>query len=90
MMSRSLFGGDPTMSHFTVSLPLKAYPLRSKERKLAYRQLKEASGGREQYFQYKTKDEKAKAIAKKHCENLAEHITKQTGLTLEVAEGCFL
>jgi hypothetical protein len=88
-MTKTFFGGDHSMSHFTCHLSIGTYPLRSQERKDAYAKIREAFG-REQYFQYKNGDAKGKEKARKHCENLAAAILERTGVTVEISEGFFL
>jgi len=85
----SFFGGDTNVAHFTCSLSIKDFPIRSQARRDAYKKISDAFG-REKYFQFKVKDEHGKGVARLSCEAHAADILAKTGVPTEVCEGCFL
>jgi hypothetical protein len=93
MTKLSLFGGDPSMSHFTCAPAYRGkdedFKAAQERRTAQYKALK-ALGWKEQYFQFKNADEKAKAAARKAAEKSAARWKKAAGFALEVNEGCFL
>ena len=93
-MVRSLFGGDPRVSHYSANVPYKTHsdePEReAAERRKRDRQALRDAGIKERYFQYRNDDAKGKAKAKKLAEAEAKRITKLTGVAVTVNEGCFL
>lgn len=94
-MTKSFFGGDPSVSHYSVGLRYKAHKdeLRSErdERRRNERATIVAAGFKsETYFQFRNKDEAGKAIAKAKADELAANIEAQTSVKMDVCEGCFL
>jgi hypothetical protein len=96
----SLFGGDPSMSHFTVGvryiMPNERHgtgdpearrmaPQRRREQNKVLRDL----GFKTPYFQYRNKDEAGKAAAKKKAEAFCAEWSAKVDFELEIAEGCF-
>lgn len=95
-MTTLFFGGDSTMSHFSVDLPHRPYNATTEERKAFDLQRKEdraklkALGWKEVYCQFKDKDPAAKIKAKAKADAIAAEWEAKTGLKFKVAEGCFL
>lgn len=88
-MTKSFFGGDLSMAHYSAHVCYKAYPLHSKERKEAVNKVREAFG-RDQYFKFRKDNPKAQKNAKIKCDEYAARITRETGVIMSVSEGCFL
>ena len=98
----SFFGGDYTMSHFSVRQPYFVYDpkvpfKKGLDAKIAFNKKRDedraklkAMGWKEAYFQFKTKDKVAEAKAKAEAEKHAAEWEKKSGLKLEVSLGFFL
>lgn len=89
----SLFGGNPSVSHFSANIPFRL-PLEdggdsNKRRREQSTKLKEL-GFKTKYFQYRDNDPVGKAKAKKECTSFAKKWEKKSGVSLSVCEGCFL
>jgi Holliday junction resolvasome RuvABC DNA-binding subunit len=89
----SLFGGTPGVSHFTANVKYKvgdeSYREQRDRRKAQFDALK-ALGFKQQYFQFRDKDEEGKKRAKAQAEAHAKEWAAKAGFELEVCEGCFL
>lgn len=93
----SLFGGNPALAHFNVRLPsvwkykdaaerdLLRHKRKEKEDKLKSLGIKTS-----RYFQFRVDDPKGKARAKASAEAWAKQVENQTGIAMDVCEGCFL
>jgi hypothetical protein len=98
----SFFGGDRTMSHFSVRLPdyKRGNQKHFNEELAAWRIFKEQDktrratlkvlGWKEVYCQYKTADKAAKVKAKKKADSIAAKWEAKTGFKFEVNEGFFM
>jgi hypothetical protein len=105
-MSKSFFGGDTSVSHFTVdkryvyphekfdpSKPSQeriAIERKAKQRRSDQYKTLKALGFKQPYFQYRNGDEEGKAKAKTKAEEFARVWSAKAGFELEVAEGFFL
>jgi hypothetical protein len=94
-----MFGANPNISHYAVGvryLTRDAEGTReghtaSRDRRRAERERLKAAGLKTTtYFQYRNDDSAGKARAKKLADKESARITKLSGVTMEVAEGCFL
>lgn len=94
-MGTSFFGGDPSMSHFSVSVRYRAYKgepeSEARERRKAEREKLKAKGVKETtYFQYRNDDKKGKTAAMRNANAEADRIRRVADVDMEVCEGCFL
>lgn len=97
---RPLIGGaDPGRAHYVVSVRYlvrqpdgsREDPKVQRERSQRERAALKALGIKETtYFQFRVGDDREKADAKAAAETHAALIEKEAGVTMEVAEGCFL
>lgn len=102
----SFFGGDPSVSHFTVDVryltpderwdketnkPVNEEAYKNKrQRRLDQRATLKGLGFKTPYFQYRNKDEAGKAQARAKAEAFHREWSEKVGFELEIAEGCFL
>ena len=91
----SFFGGDPNVAHFAVSTRFRINrdegTIEARQRQRAEQAiLKEAGIKPTTYFQFKVNDTIGKERAKRYAEKEAAKIEAQTGVKMNVYEGCFL
>lgn len=89
----SLFGGDPSVSHYTTSIKFDYQAADRKkevERRKAERKILKEAGYKERYFHFKNNDDRAQQRAKAQADAEAALWKAATGIQLEVLEGCFL
>jgi hypothetical protein len=94
-MSKSFFGGNPQIAHFSVGVRYRMGPnegyREQKERRAAQEaKFKELGWSKTPYFQFNVKSEAAKEDARAKATALAAEYAEKAGFELEVSEGCFL
>lgn len=94
-MVTSFFGGDPSVSHFSVSVRYKAHKdettKEQRERREAERAKLKAKGIKTTtYFQYRNDDKKGKLAAMRKANAEADRIRRVADVDMDVCEGCFL
>ena len=94
-MSKSFFGGNPQIAHFSVGVRYRmgsseGYKEQRERRAAQEARLKELGWSKTPYFQFNVKSEAAKEDARAKANALAAEYAEKAGFELEVSEGCFL
>lgn len=89
----SFFGGDPAVSHWTLTIPFN-YRLTGEAKREAVKQRDDTraklktAGYKERYFQFRNDDAKGKEAARRLAET--EKALWEPIAVLDIHEGCFL
>jgi hypothetical protein len=90
-----MFGGKPGISHWSINLRYKAFPGETLREQNARRKserdiLRAAAIVKDMFYQFRDDDPVGKEIQRRKALAKAAEIEAQTGIKMEVNEGCFL